>query len=94
MDVTQVLTDGNKPITQNGKALTVRAVLTQAIEAHTRQLPAYQAYVTLGKADLLARIQADNELELDQKERALLLEIAGDTISAPAVLAQVYEVLE
>ena len=93
MDLSQVIQANGKPVTQGGNAVTVGSALIQALNAHARQLPAYQAFVTLAKADLIARIEAGGEIELSQAERALLIEVAGDSISAPAVLAQVYEVL-
>lgn len=94
MDISQVIQANGKPVTQGGKAVTIGNALIQALNAHARQLPAYQAFVTLAKADLIARIEAGNEIELSQAERALLFEIVGDSISAPAVLAQVYEALQ
>ena len=92
VELSQVVKSNGKPATQNGKALTVGAVLAQALRAHTRQIPAYQAFVTLSKADLLARIET-GELELSQAERALLMEIAGDAVGEPEVLAQIYEAI-
>jgi hypothetical protein len=92
MDISQIIKVNGKPATRNGKALAVGDVLAQALRGHTRQLPAYQAFVTLAKADLLARIEA-GELELDDKERALLMEVVGDVVVEPEVLAQIYEVM-
>lgn len=92
IDLSQIIKVNGKPATRNGKALTIGDVLAQALRSHTRQLPAYQAFVTLAKADLLARIEA-GELELDDKERALLMEVVGDVVVEPEVLAQIYEVM-
>jgi hypothetical protein len=92
IELSQVVKINGKPATRNGKALTVGDVLAQALRGHTRQLPAYQAFVTLAKADLLARIEA-GELELSQAERVLLMEVVGDVVVEPEILPQIYEVM-
>lgn len=94
IDITTVITDGSKPLTQNGKAITLRDVFIQALNAYNRQIGAYQSFVTLAKADLLERLGDDaREVELSRPETALLLEAVGATVGVPIVLKQAFDVL-
>ena len=95
IDITAVLTDQyGKPLTQNKKAITLRDVFVQALNNYNRQIGAYQAFVTLAKADLLERLGDDaREVELSRAETALLLEAVGATVVVPVVLRQAFDVL-